>query len=132
MNEELFEKLGRHFASGGLVGSYSAKTGEIGEEPEFLFSGPEPEWELHREVYLLDPEYAFVLAFEAERPGESVPEISSREDLEEAILTKGIAHTKAFWHKDLEKIVLFGDKRRGEQVAQIGGKAQESSGTHCR
>lgn len=109
MNEFYFDKLAEMFKAGGLMGSYSVKTGERGEEPEFLFAGREIERALHRELYLLDPAYEFVIAVCADKPRcEGVPEISLGESLEEAVLKKGIAHTREFYHNDFGKLVRYG------------------------
>lgn len=122
MNEFYFDKLAEMFAAGDLKGSYSVKTGERGEEPEFLFSGREMERELHREIYLLDPEYEFVTAVCAYKPRcDGLPEISLGESLEEAVLTKGIAHTRDFYHNDFGKLVRFGKVNQKLNPAKNGG-----------
>ena len=93
----------------GCSGSFSVKTGERNDEPQFLFNGSSTEREIHASVYNLDTEYECVAVLTKGYPFDAreLPVLSKNENWEDAILFQGIAHTKAFILKETNAIVCF-------------------------
>lgn len=93
----------------GYVGSFSVKTGEEKDKPIILFSGNDSEKKLHIAIYEMDPEYKCVAILQKgySKNIEELPVISEAENLDDAILFKGIGHTKAFVLKESNAVVVY-------------------------
>lgn len=112
MNKKIFDDLCKARRAKGIEGSLSINIGELNEEVSFLFRGNSNERAIHKAVYELDSEYAWVAVNHCGDNGldtdnTPLPELSSSYSLDEAVLTHGIGHTHGYKIKESGLIVRF-------------------------
>lgn len=93
----------------GYVGSYSFKKNNSNQDSDFFFFGNPEDKFLHAAIYEIDPEYQCVAILEEGYSGdtENLPCVSKLDDLDDAVLYKGIGHTQAFKIKETGAIACF-------------------------